>query len=251
MASIVTHNEISDGLKRLPLCENPVILVHSSLKSFGYVAGGAQAVIHALLDVSGKKGTIVMPTLTYSSVNESDPSFDVNETPSDCGSITEAFRKMPGTARSLHVVSSAAAMGKKADYITCFHEDTPCGCGSPYQKIVELDGYCLFIGTGFHSNTIFHVAEEYVNPFYFKYKTIENVRVKGYDDTTKVCTFRRYDCWQSGIIRKLEKMGDVFEQEGVLSSVRVGDSEITLIKAAENFRLCYGVLEKNPGFILE
>ena len=40
----VNQKDIEEGLKKLPLPENPVLLVHSSLKSFGYVEGGAQAI---------------------------------------------------------------------------------------------------------------------------------------------------------------------------------------------------------------
>jgi len=250
LRSIVTYNDIFQGLKQLPLGKNPTILVHSSLKSFGYVEGGAETVIAALLNVCGAGGTLVMPVLSYGSVDERNPFFDVMETPSECGIITETFRKMPGTLRSIHVVSSAAAAGKDAMDITRFHDDTPCGFGTPYRKVIDYGGFCLFIGTGFGSNTLFHCAEEYVNPFYLRYKTIENVRVKGYDRKIRIHSFRRYDCYQTGIIRKLEKMGQVFEQEGVLSRIRVGNSEITLIKASDNFRLCCGVLKNNPGFIL-
>jgi aminoglycoside 3-N-acetyltransferase len=248
---VVTYNDILKGFKKLPLGKNPLILVHSSLKSFGYVEGGAETVIAALLGLCGDGGTLVMPALSYRSVNESNPFFDVLETPSDCGIITETFRKMPYTRRSIHVVSSAAAMGEKADYITCFHDDTPCGYGTPYRKVIENDGYCLFIGTGFESNTLFHAAEEHVNPFYIKYKSIEYVRVKGYDRFIKLCSFRRYNCHQTGIIRKLKKMSAVFEQEGVLSRVKLGNSVITLIKARDNFRLCCDVLKSNPWFIID
>jgi len=250
MTNVVTYDDIVQGLKKLPLGKNPTILVHSSLKSFGYVEGGAEAVIAALLNVCGIDGTLVMPVLSYGSVDEDNPFFDVLETPSECGIITETFRKMPCTRRSIHVVSSAAAAGKNAEDLTRFHSDTPCGFGTPYRKVIENDGYCLFIGTGFGSNTLFHAAEEHVNPFYFKYKTIENVRVKGYDRNIRIHSFRRYNCYQTGIIRKLEKMGQIFEKEGVLSRVRVGSSEITLIRASDNFRLCYDVLKNNPGFIL-
>lgn len=247
----VTFHDIVEGLRKLPIKENPVILVHSSLKSFGRVEGGAQTVIDALLAICGERGTLVMPTLSFGSVDEKDPCFDVRETPSDCGIITEVFRKLPKARRSLHVVSSAAAMGRMAEYITCSHNDTPCGPETPYGKVVELHGYSLFIGTTFRSNTLFHVAEEHVNPSYLRYKTIENVRIRDYDGKVKIRSFRRYDCWQTGIIRKLEKMERVFEKEGVLSRIRIGNSDITLIKADDNFRISCDVLRNSPEFILE
>ena len=40
------------------------LMVHSSLSSIGYVLGGAQAVVGALLDVLDPDGTLVMPAFS-------------------------------------------------------------------------------------------------------------------------------------------------------------------------------------------
>ena len=48
--------------QKLGLKKGDIAGVHSSLSSFGYVEGGADAVIDALLKVVGEEGTVVMPT---------------------------------------------------------------------------------------------------------------------------------------------------------------------------------------------
>ena len=40
-------------------------MVHASLKRIGYVCGGAQTVIEALMEVVGENGTIMMPTQSW------------------------------------------------------------------------------------------------------------------------------------------------------------------------------------------
>ena len=56
-----TINSIYQDLNRLGINNNDIVLVHSSLSSLGWVCGGAQAVIIALMEVVGNSGTLVMP----------------------------------------------------------------------------------------------------------------------------------------------------------------------------------------------
>ncbi|MBA4493529.1 AAC(3) family N-acetyltransferase [Paenactinomyces guangxiensis] len=205
----------------------------------------------SLLGVIGDHGNLVIPTLSFSSIDEKAPFFDVNETPSDCGVISETFRKMPGVARSIHPFSSIAAFGPESLFITVGHHPTPCGIGSPYYKVLELQGYSLFIGAGLQANTLFHVAEEIVNPPYLRYKCFKKVRVKTESGAVVSGTFSRYDCYQTGIIRELEKMEEVLRKRGAIRDFDVGNSHFMLVSAVENVRISCEVLKHNYEFILK
>lgn len=106
--AVVTEADIVADLRRLGLAAGDVVLIHSSLRSFGHVRGGADAVIDALLRCVGGGGTVVVPTLSFRS---DDP-------------VTEVFRRRPGAVRSLHPVSSVAAIGPAPAYLTAAHLDT-------------------------------------------------------------------------------------------------------------------------------
>ena len=56
----VTQQNITDGLRALGLHRGHAVLAHSSLSSFGYVEGGADAVIDALLETVGQEGTVYL-----------------------------------------------------------------------------------------------------------------------------------------------------------------------------------------------
>ena len=62
---VTTKEMIIKELKALGLEKGGAVMVHTSLKSMGYVCGGAQAVIEALIEVVGSDGTIMMPTQSY------------------------------------------------------------------------------------------------------------------------------------------------------------------------------------------
>jgi len=164
-----TKKEIVQDLRKLGIEEGDVVLVHSSLSSIGYVPGGAETVIDALLEAVGENGTIVVPTITGQIFDspENPPSFSFNK-PCWTGTIPETLRKRKEAYRSKHPTHSVAAIGKLAKRITEGHEDTktPCGEGTPYLKVPELNGKILFLGATLESNTTFHSVEELARLYY-------------------------------------------------------------------------------------
>ena len=52
---VILKRDINSGLKEIGLQEGDVVMVHTSLKSMGYVCGGAQTVIEALIETVGNR----------------------------------------------------------------------------------------------------------------------------------------------------------------------------------------------------
>jgi aminoglycoside 3-N-acetyltransferase len=164
------------------------LLVHASLKSLGFVIGGAVAVVQALLDVVGPGGTIVVPTFTadnsdpsrwaltrkqpvpeewWPTIRENLPAFDPEVTPSNnIGAIAEAVRTWPGAQRSYHPQTSFAALGAKAEELTRDHHwDCHLGPNSPLGRLAETNAKILLLGVGYEVCSAFHLAEYLVpNP---------------------------------------------------------------------------------------
>lgn len=162
---MVNKEDIKFSLELMEIVKGDVVIVHSSLSSIGYVTGGADTVIDALLETVGDEGTIIMSTLT----GWFEP-FDVENSPSAVGKISEVFRKRKNAYRSLHPVHSVAAIGKDAKYITEGHNNcnTGCGPGTPYYKIKELNGKIMLLGVDMDRNTIMHCLEEEIDALYLR-----------------------------------------------------------------------------------
>ncbi|HZO75398.1 MAG TPA: AAC(3) family N-acetyltransferase, partial [Ktedonobacteraceae bacterium] len=59
---MITAEDITQGLQALGLQRSSTVVVHTSLRSFGPIEGGAQAICQALLDTCG---TLLLPAGTW------------------------------------------------------------------------------------------------------------------------------------------------------------------------------------------
>ena len=228
----ITSTEIRNGLSNLGLDAGAKVLVHSSLSSFGYVEGGADAVIDALLEAVGSTGTVAVPTLTATALHsvENPPVFDLLNSPSWTGRIPETFRSRTEAIRSLHPTHSVAAIGANAEDLTNDHtfSISPCDEKSPYGKLATYeDGYVLLIGVGYGSMTNFHHAEELASADYHMQK--------GFTKATLVIdgenVERNYMLHQWGTSRDFSVMEPLFIERGVQRKSLIGNSEVRLLSA--------------------
>jgi len=174
-----TVDSICEDLSTLGVEPGMVLLVHASLSQLGWVCGGPVAVILALEEVLGSKGTLIFPTHSgdlsdpaqwqnppvprdwWEIIRETMPAYDPDLTPTRMiGRIGETFRKQRGVIRSNHPQVSFAAWGAEAKQVTEVHAlDYGLGDGSPLARIYDLEGWVLLLGVGYDNNTSFHLAE--------------------------------------------------------------------------------------------
>ncbi|MFF3216063.1 aminoglycoside N(3)-acetyltransferase [Streptomyces sp. NPDC002886] len=185
---LVTRGQIAGGLAALGLgpkaagsgSGSGVVIVHTSLRSFGFVVGGAQSVQWALRDAVGPDGTLVMPAFTPQLCHPSTwrspdlagtdlagaaaamPVFDRQGTPVSrtMGVLPELLRSLPGARRSGHPHVSFVAEGPRADEIVRSHPDAyRLSAQSPLGRLWDLDATVLMLGTPWNKCTALHLAE--------------------------------------------------------------------------------------------
>jgi len=162
----IEKTNLIDDLRALGLKRGDIVLFHSSLKSIGYVVGGARTVIEAILEVISPDGTLMIPTYSSNSMLKTclnkDYCFDPRETDTVLGKIPSTFLKMPNIHRSIHPTHSVAAIGKYAQYLTEAHHFalSTFGYNSPWERLMKLDGKMMGIGVTLWPVPIYHVLED-------------------------------------------------------------------------------------------
>ncbi|MCX7919981.1 MAG: AAC(3) family N-acetyltransferase [bacterium] len=248
---MITKSDIINGLQNLGLQQGSIALVHSSLRSFGYVDGGAETVIDALLESVGETGTIIVPTLTGNAQQNAiiPPVFDPINTPCWTGMIPETFRHRKQAVRSLHPTHSVAAIGNYAEYVTRNHEtcETPCAMDSPYGKLVKLGGYILLIGCMHNSSTLLHLVEEIANsPYHLLPEPVDAQLIRS-DGTTQIirCRIHRWG-WE----RDFNKIDSLLSDANIMHIGKIGKSTVRLIAARPMVELVLRELESDPLYLL-
>jgi len=247
----VTSKDLARGLHFLGIRSPDVILVHSSLSSFGYVEGGADGIIDGLLAAVAPGGTVMVPTLTGSSElgPAFPPYFDVRATPCWTGRIPETFRQRPQALRSLHPTHSVAAIGPRARELTAEHErsETPCGPETPYGRLVKLDGWVVLLGVGLQCVTLFHHVEEVTALDYHMQSEPVRATVVDYDASSKTVVVGLH---QYGSVRDFSSLERNLREQGILLSTEVGSATVRAIKAKPFVAFALELVRRDPGALL-
>ena len=175
----LTVTSLAGQLRANGLAEGQTVLVHVAMSKLGWIAGGAEAVILALLEAVGESGTIMMTTLSsantdprdwqhppvpeswWQTIRDHTPAYNPLTTPTrGMGRVPELFRTWPGALRSAHPAFSDAALGPSAGYLVAEHDlREDIGDRSPLGKLYELNGHVLLLGVGHGNNSSLHLAE--------------------------------------------------------------------------------------------
>ncbi|WP_342513768.1 AAC(3) family N-acetyltransferase [Sporosarcina sp. FSL K6-1522] len=177
--SFQSKETLKEQLTTLGIRPGDQLIVHSSLKSMGWIAGGAQAVVEALIETVTPKGTIVMPAQSadnsdpsywmlppvpeawHEPIRQSIPAYDPHLTHlREMGKIADCFHRHPETIRSPHPAHSFIAWGRHAAQWMSKHPLADSfGMTSPLGQMLEADVKIVLIGVGYDSCTALHLSE--------------------------------------------------------------------------------------------
>jgi aminoglycoside 3-N-acetyltransferase len=234
----ISKNEITNALLILGVQQGDTILVHSSLSRLGKIEGGSSTVVNALKDAVGPEGTIGAPTFWGLTKNylSGQRNFDVANTPSILGAVTEKIRTQPESKRSFHPTHSLAFIGPNADFLTNSHhkDNTPFGPHSPYVRMIELKGKILLLGVTIEYMTSLHTIEDQIKDFPVNVYRKDPISFNVIAPNRKQLVVSTYiHNSEVAKIRNSLKLEPFFENIGLIKKCKIGIGTARLIDASE------------------
>jgi aminoglycoside 3-N-acetyltransferase len=251
----LTRRQIAAAARRLGVRRGDVLFVHSALASLGDVAGGSDAVIDGLHDVIGPRGTLAMPTFTYSKETPvsgaGGPPYHPQRTPSDVGIIPETFWRRPGVRRSSSASHSIAAVGPQAAFLTIDDVATEPYCREgAFGKLYELDAKVLMLGCGLAPNSCLHAVEDWVGlP---SMQAVDHL-IEGDDGNISVVHYQsepvgpREFYLSSQVVTKSEVL---FRQRGIINDGQIGPAMVQMFGIRDVIDASMAIIrDEDPCFL--
>ncbi|MBN2118022.1 MAG: AAC(3) family N-acetyltransferase [Anaerolineales bacterium] len=170
---MLDYTQLKASFEALDLADKPII-AHASLKPFGFIEGGAEAVLDAML---ASFASLIMPTFTYKTeiVPDVGPPnngitygsghdrnkmaepfhLDMRADPL-MGILPETLRNHPSARRTAHpILSFAGVNADLALFTQTLYEPL-----APIGGLAEQDGWVVLVNVDHTANTSIHYAEK-------------------------------------------------------------------------------------------
>jgi aminoglycoside 3-N-acetyltransferase len=231
----VSRQQLIDGFHRIGLRAGQVALVHSGLRPFGNVGGGAETVVDALLEVLGPRGTLVVPTFTFTheaaTAAGEKPLIDPATDPSEMGAISEAARRRRDARRTTAYRHSFAAIGRRAELLASVDPGlAPFDFRSAFGVLLALDAQVALLGVTYARSTSHHFAE-WVADVPYRHQLEREVRLRRPDGTVVETTMGDYQprpsadgSYYGSRVTDFNKLGLMLERSGRVGVTSIGNA---------------------------
>jgi len=242
---VLSRDELLDGFSQTGVKAGDTIIVHTSYKSIGGVEGGVETVIDVMRALVGPKGTVLFPAFNFQSWTELHY-FDILETPSKMGMITELARLRQDAKRTPHPIYSFSVWGARADEFAATEDEEAYGPNSAFALFHKSNGIILSIGLDFNNTFSMHHYVEYnVGCDYRRVKEFSGIYV-GYGRGPSLRTYsmfvRKNDHVKTYIVPGMNEL----LAAGIIREVRVGAATVHFSAAADFFDNMSVIVREHP-----
>ena len=245
----VSRDELVAAFRALGIETGDVVYVASSLAALGMMENPVGDTLAALQTIVGAEGTLVMPTFNFGFCHGE--CFDRDNSPSQCGKLSEAFRKQSAAVRTnAPPFHSVCATGPRATEISTIESVTSFGRSSAFQWLHDVGAKHLLIGCGFNEGVAHvHWLEELHQVPYRYWKRFEGDVVCG-GQTRRAAFFMYARRMDVDVQLDADPLGADFERAGHLRRETVGLCRIQAFDIRTFKRFADPLFEADPLLVL-
>jgi len=239
---------LSDEWTAAGVEKGDVLLVHSNIKRTfrRYLKLGIklspQDIIESFLSAVGPSGTLLLPLFNFD-FTKGIP-FDIRDTPSHMGVLTEAGRMHPLAVRTGHPIYSFVAIGHDAEKFRGLNNFSGYGHDSPFSVLKNLDGKIAVLDLpDQNSMTFYHYVEEMhdVDYRYHKQFTADYSEQSGATESRTYGLFVRNI--ENGVLTHVDPAGELMWDQGLYSGSRPNeDSGLRIVSAQKMYDFVAGII---------
>lgn len=238
---MINKETLSEEFRKIGVTKSMKLEVHSSLSSFGFVDGGAEAVIEALIECVGENGSIFMPALRLSSALE------LTEEDKNMG-ITTKIKVLPEKAERTDMGIIADTFRLRKDVVTGSGIIRTSGWGRNAQQaisggldyVIHNGGKALLLGVDIYKLTAMHYVED-IMP-----KEIRDI----FSPNEKICSKYPPDEWfiEAGAppVKPWYKIQNIAYEKGLIKDGYIGNCKYMFFDIWDIVSIYKEALENNP-----
>ncbi|MFK7968380.1 MAG: AAC(3) family N-acetyltransferase [Rickettsiaceae bacterium] len=248
-----------DIIKSLKYCgvqKGDILFSHSNIGFWGSPEGVydkeeiCKLILEAIFEVIGQKGTLVVPTYTYSFGSGSlEKVFSVKNCHSKMGVFAEYIRMHPDSHRSADPMLSVAAIGANAKSLTADVSDICFGSGSFWDRFYKAKGKVCNINFDAGS-TFIHYVEKCLGISYRKEINFTGVVINKNECIKNISYFGR-DLNSIDSKPCFEMFSKLAVLKKYAKNAEVGRGQVTVITSEDTFSLIKSTLLTEPSFLIE
>lgn len=246
----IAPREVTDALLSVGVGRGSTVLVHPDAIVAAQFASTPteQRLDHLIESIDaaiGESGTLLIPTFSYS-FTKGEP-FDVLQTPSTVGMVSERFRMLPGVSRSADPIFSFACRGLLARELCAIPVKECFGPESVFAALHRLNAHIVDLGCSMSRGGTFVHYVETAHGVDYRFRKVFSGTVILADRQPHECSVvynvRDLTRRSAADLQRLQKRLANGKQ---LRSVDVGRSRIMAVTANDLFDTAWKMLDEDP-----
>lgn len=205
-------------------------------------------VLDSFIHAVGETGTLLFPLFNFDFAKGS--AFDIRNTPSHMGALSEIARLHPKAIRTGHPIYSFAVLGSEIDAFKDIDNFSAYGKLSPFAKVCELSGKIAVLGLSEKdSMTFYHHVEEMTQVDYRYYKNFTGPYTDLNGTTTQRCYSMYVRDLERRVLTEVENMGDYLWSKGFYVGDRYNEGNgLRSIRALDMFEQTSQIIKTGKAY---